>query len=227
MKKGIILIMNLQELTTEFEKVYFTKIEPKLRSLEEERIKVKNNVILLLIIVVLLIGLACLLYSVKLNELLIILDIIFISFILFVISCKIKNFIEKLKFALMRYANSYTVSSTSVLSSDDESLPTIKIWVNWGRDQVKVLNTLIQDSFTPQNNVNVLVEQVNATLVQGVISGNSPDLYLHMARTEPVNLAMRGVLYDLKNSKISKHLLLSIKVVDSSFCSFSNISDDF
>ena len=40
---------------------------------------------------------------------------------------------------------------------------------------------------------------MNATLVQGVISGNSPDLYLNMARTEPVNLAMRGVLYNLKN----------------------------
>jgi len=109
------------------------------------------------------------------------------------------NLIEKLKFFLLRYAESYVNNSSSLSSSDDKSLPSIKIWVNWGRDQVKVLNSLIQDSFTPQNNVNVTVEQVNATLVQGVISGNSPDLYLHMARTEPVNLAMRGVLYDLKN----------------------------
>ena len=109
------------------------------------------------------------------------------------------NLFEKFKFFLLRYADSYVNNSTSLSSSDDKSLPDIKIWVNWGRDQVKVLNSLIQDSFTPQNDVNVTVEQVNASLVQGVISGNSPDLYLHMARTEPVNLAMRGVLYDLKN----------------------------
>lgn len=109
------------------------------------------------------------------------------------------NLIEKFKFFLLRYAQSYMKNSSSLSSSQDKSLPSIKIWVNWGRDQVKVLNSLIQDSFTPQNGVNVTVEQVNATLVQGVISGNSPDLYLHMARTEPVNLAMRGVLYDLKN----------------------------
>ena len=108
---------------------------------------------------------------------------------------------EKIKFFLLRYAESYMNNSSTLSSSDDKSLPSIKIWVNWGRDQVKVLNSLIQDSFTPQNKVNVTVEQVNATLVQGVISGNSPDLYLHMARTEPVNLAMRGVLYDLKNFK--------------------------
>ncbi|MBE6779343.1 MAG: extracellular solute-binding protein [Ruminococcaceae bacterium] len=109
------------------------------------------------------------------------------------------DFFGRIKFFLMRYINSYLNNSSSLSSSDDETLPSIKIWVNWGRDQVKVLNSLIQDSFTPQNDVNVTVEQVNATLVQGVISGNSPDLYLHMARTEPVNLAMRGVLYDLRN----------------------------
>lgn len=111
------------------------------------------------------------------------------------------SFMEHIKFFIMRYSNSYVSMSNRNNSSDDETLPTIKIWVNWGRDQVKVLNSLIQDSFTPKHNVNVLVEQVNATLVQGVISGNSPDLYLHMARTEPVNLAMRGVLYNLQNFK--------------------------
>lgn len=107
------------------------------------------------------------------------------------------GFIESCKFFFMRYADSYTSKSSSLTSSKDKSLPNIKIWVNWGRDQVKVLNSLIQDSFTPDKKINVTVEQVNASLVQGVISGNSPDLYLHMARTEPVNLAMRGVLYDL------------------------------
>ena len=105
---------------------------------------------------------------------------------------------DRFVFWLRRYIASYTNSYSSV-SSGDSSQPTIKIWVNWGRDQVKVLNSLIQDSFTANNNINVCVQQVNASIVQGVISGNSPDLYLHMARTEPVNLAMRGVLYDLKN----------------------------
>ena len=109
------------------------------------------------------------------------------------------SFLERLKFFIIRYSESYSKNSSTVTSSKDKSLDNIKIWVNWGRDQVKVLNSLIQDSFTPKYGINVTVEQVNATLVQGVISGNSPDLYLHMARTEPVNLAMRGVLYNLRN----------------------------
>ena len=109
------------------------------------------------------------------------------------------SFLERLKFFIIRYIESYSKNSSTVTSSKDKSLDNIKIWVNWGRDQVKVLNSLIQDSFTPKYGINVTVEQVNATLVQGVISGNSPDLYLHMARTEPVNLAMRGVLYNFGN----------------------------
>ncbi len=99
-------------------------------------------------------------------------------------------------FAVRRFINSFVDGSSTIISGGDTSKPTLKIWVNWGRDQVRVLNTLIQDTF---HEANVKVEQVNATLVQGVISGNSPDLYLHLGRTEPVNLAMRGVLYDLRN----------------------------
>lgn len=107
------------------------------------------------------------------------------------------GFFGSLRFGFLRFINSYSSDYSKVENTASGDVPTIKIWVNWGRDQVKVLNTLIQDSFVRENNINVTVEQVNATLVQGVISGNSPDLYLHMARTEPVNLAMRGVLYDL------------------------------
>lgn len=41
------------------------------------------------------------------------------------------------------------------------------------------------------------LEIVNATLVKGILSGNSPDCALQMARAEPVNLGMRHALYDL------------------------------
>ncbi len=106
------------------------------------------------------------------------------------------GFFTRLRFGVVRFLNSFA-GDYSTESLDDDSAETIKLWVNWGRDQVKVLNTMIQESFSPTYGINVRVEQVNASLVQGVISNNSPDLYLHLARTEPVNLAMRGVLYPL------------------------------
>lgn len=108
------------------------------------------------------------------------------------------SFWEKLVFECRRFVAAFSRDySTSTLKGKD--VPVIKLWVNWGRDQVKVLSNLIYSDFSPNHNVNVVIEQVNTTLVQGIISGNSPDIYLHMSRSEPVNLAMRGVLYDLKN----------------------------
>ncbi len=109
------------------------------------------------------------------------------------------TFWESLMFGIRRFINSFVDGSSTMISGDGSNMPVVKIWVNWGRDQVKVLNTLIQDSFTPQKNIAVKVEQVNASVVQGIISNNSPDLYLHMARSETVNLAMRSVLYNLTN----------------------------
>ncbi|MBP3706891.1 MAG: hypothetical protein J6J13_06585, partial [Clostridia bacterium] len=108
------------------------------------------------------------------------------------------GFFERIGFSLKRFFLSF-VGDYSNESLKGGSEKNIKIWVNWGRDQVKVLNTLIQEDFSPNSKINVKVEQVNASVVQGIISNNSPDLYLHMARTEPVNLAMRGVLYDLSS----------------------------
>ena len=36
------------------------------------------------------------------------------------------------------------------ISGDVETEESITIWANWGRDQIRVLNNLIQSSFTPQ-----------------------------------------------------------------------------
>lgn len=110
-----------------------------------------------------------------------------------------KSFFEELWFGFRRFVIAYSNDYSAIKSDTSKDRKTIKIWVNWGRDQVKILSNLIYSDFMAKNNIDVVVEQVNATLVQGVISGNSPDLYLHLSRSQPVNLAMRGVLYDLKN----------------------------
>ena len=73
----------------------------------------------------------------------------------------------------------------------------ITIWINWGQDQAMVLNSLIKDSFTPEHKIDVRIDVVSASLINGILSGNFPDVSLHLARTEPVNLGIRGALYDL------------------------------
>lgn len=112
------------------------------------------------------------------------------------------SFFESFMFGLKRFLISFT-NDYSAISDANTNEKQLKIWVNWGRDQAMVLNNLIQESFSEYAEkelgygVSVNVELVNATLVKGMLSGNAPDLALHLSRTEPVNLAMRGALVDL------------------------------
>jgi len=105
------------------------------------------------------------------------------------------SFFEKLSFSVRRFLATFSEDYDAVSASkSDEALT---LWVNWGRDQAQVLTALIRDSFTSTHNIEVKVEVVNATLIQGILAGKGPDCILHMVRTEPINLAMRGALEPL------------------------------
>ena len=110
-------------------------------------------------------------------------------------SIKMSGFIEKTLFSVKRFLVSFSDEYSGTSLSDKNA--SVKIWINWGRDQAMVLNSLIQETFTPKTGISVNLEITDATLVKGVLSNNAPDLALYLARTEPVNLAMRGALCDL------------------------------
>jgi len=104
---------------------------------------------------------------------------------------------KKFGFSVEKFLNSFVqeYNSISGFKEDGES---ITLWVNWGRDQAQVLNSLIKSEYTSKTGINVDVQMVNASVVQAVLSGKGPDVLLQQSRSEPVNLAMRGMLYDLK-----------------------------
>ena len=79
------------------------------------------------------------------------------------------GFFEKLSFGFQRFCNSFTRDYRSI-SAVQDTQKTIRLWVNWGRDQAMILNSLIQDSFVPETGIGVQLEIVNATLVKGILS---------------------------------------------------------
>lgn len=83
----------------------------------------------------------------------------------------------------------------------------LTLWVNWGRDQATALDTLVRESFTEEYGITVNVRITNASLVNGLLAGNYPDMSLHMMRTEPVNLGIRGALVDLNEMPDIKEVL--------------------
>ena len=105
---------------------------------------------------------------------------------------EVSGFFESILFAIKRFLYSFVRD----YSSNDEDSE-LRIWVNWGRDQAQVLNSLIENKFTPKTGIKVKLEVVSTSVINGIISGNAPDLTLHSTRSTPVNLAMRGALVEL------------------------------
>ena len=97
-------------------------------------------------------------------------------------------------FSVQRFFYSFVEDYNGSAADGDRSLT---LWVNWGRDQAQVLSQLIKSSFTKESGITVDVQLVNATIVQAILSGKGPDVVLQQSRSSPVDLAMRGVLYDL------------------------------
>lgn len=104
------------------------------------------------------------------------------------------NFFSNLWFEIRRLLLSYTSDYSTATESDS---PKLKIWVNWGRDQTMTLQSLIRSTFTAETGIDVELQIVSNSLINGLLANNFPDLILNSARTEPVNLGMRGALYDL------------------------------
>ncbi len=112
------------------------------------------------------------------------------------------EFFESVGFGIERFIASFTQDYNNISGEVSEDNESVTVWVNWGRDQAQVLNLLVQSSFSQQYpNISVSIKISNASLIQGVLSGNGPDVTLMHSRSEPVNLAMRGVLYDMTSFK--------------------------
>ncbi len=107
------------------------------------------------------------------------------------------GFLNSILHSFKRFVYSFTSDYNQNASNTNET--ELELWVNWGIDQSKALTSLIQQSFTKDTGIKVNVRVTNASLVKGILSNNYPDISLHLARTEPVNLGIRGALYDLKN----------------------------
>ncbi len=104
------------------------------------------------------------------------------------------GFMKRAVFSVRKFLDSFT---DDYKQDENEEKEKITIWLNWGRDQAKVMKYLIQNDFSIEYNIDVDIKITNASLTHAALSGNGPDCQLHLSRSEPVNLAMRGAVYDL------------------------------
>lgn len=107
------------------------------------------------------------------------------------------GFFKSLSFGVKRFLNSFVSDYSSVSDGDGKSGESLTIWLNWGMDQATALNNIIQDSFTAETGTPVKLKIVTTSLLNGLLSGNFPDLILNQSRNTPLDLGIRGALYEL------------------------------
>jgi ABC-type glycerol-3-phosphate transport system substrate-binding protein len=74
----------------------------------------------------------------------------------------------------------------------------LQVWILTGRDQSTILKSMIDDSFTPENDIKVNLKLVDgAILLNAIIAGEGPDVVISAGQGEPVNYALRGAVEDL------------------------------
>ena len=90
--------------------------------------------------------------------------------------------------------------------AEDEEV--VDVWIVTGRDQGTILKTMVDDTFTPESNVKVNVQIVDATaLLSAVVAGRGPDVVLSVAADQPVNYALRNAVEDLTQFEDYKDVL--------------------
>lgn len=71
--------------------------------------------------------------------------------------------------------------------------------MNLGRDQLQVLKSMIDSSFTPEQGIAVDISLVPGGLIEAVLAGKGPDAALYIGAADPVNLAARGAVTALSD----------------------------
>ncbi|MDF2537833.1 MAG: hypothetical protein K0S76_854 [Herbinix sp.] len=98
----------------------------------------------------------------------------------------------------VRFFATFFVDNTKVYTENKVSKDSIKVWIPTGRDQAQVLQNLIDERFTPENDIGVNLELVPIDVVlPSTLAGVGPDVVLSIDQTKMMDFAMRNALIDL------------------------------
>ncbi|MDF2542080.1 MAG: hypothetical protein K0S47_1798 [Herbinix sp.] len=103
-------------------------------------------------------------------------------------------------FVMSFFVDYNSLGLTSEVEKDD--LTTIEVWITSGRDQANILRQMINDSFTPDSDINVELKLVSpGTLLPSVLAGEGPDVSLGNPMGDPIQYAIRNAVMNLDDLK--------------------------
>ena len=109
-----------------------------------------------------------------------------------------ESFFKSAAFQVKSFFGSFVEDYNTLSDVDGENKEAINVWVSLGRDQAQVLKQLVDSEFVTEYNIPINVNLVQGGIVEATLAGKGPDVALFTGGEFPVNLAVRGLLTDLK-----------------------------
>ncbi len=119
------------------------------------------------------------------------------------------SFMESAYYGTIRFFSTFFAKISQVSEKEDTAGGnTIKVWMvnagtaanvqSIGREQAQIIQNLIDEKFTPENNINIDLQLIPVDVVlRAALAGNSPDAVIGLNQATLQDFAMRGAVVDL------------------------------
>lgn len=108
------------------------------------------------------------------------------------------GFFSMLKHFFTQFIWSFATDYASVGQISSDINRKITVWQTSGRDQAQILKSMVNSTFTPQNDIAVDLQLVSPnSLMSAILAGIGPDVSLGVGQDTPMNLALRNAVADL------------------------------
>ena len=96
-----------------------------------------------------------------------------------------------IKYSVESFLSSFTGDYTSI-GNTYEKKDSVYIWLTGSRDEAGIVKTLIDSDFTEKTEIGVNANLTATSLLSAVMADKGPDVAISVAKSEPINLALRG-----------------------------------
>lgn len=126
-----------------------------------------------------------------------------------------ESFADSAYYGTIRFFSSFFVKNSQITESEIDSDKSIKVWMaSAGREQAQMIQNMIEESFTPQTDIQVNLQLIPVDVVlRAALAGNGPDVVIGLSQGTQQDFAMRGAVEDL--SKFAGYSEVEARYYDS------------
>ena len=110
-----------------------------------------------------------------------------------------ESFADSAYYGTIRFFSTFFVKNSQITETEIDSDNSIKVWMaSSGREQAQMIQNMIEESFTPNSDVEVNLQLIPVDVVlRAALAGNGPDVVIGLSQATLQDFAMREAVVDL------------------------------